>query len=58
MASSGPSGSEGVFFGRIVRAWASGNRCGSERQVAWKGLEIAHNGVRGDDVVEAREASE
>ena len=28
----------------------------SERQVAWKREQIAHNGVRSDDVVEVREA--
>ena len=54
MASSSPSGLEDVFFENP----AGGNRCGSERQVAWKALEIAHNGVRIDDVVEVREASE
>jgi hypothetical protein len=31
-------------------------RCGSERRVDGKGLEIAHNGVRGDEVVEVRSA--
>jgi hypothetical protein len=34
------------------------NRCRSEKRMGGKGLEIAHNGVRGDDVVEVREASE
>jgi hypothetical protein len=32
------------------------NGSGSERQIDGEGLEIAHNGVRGDDVVEVREA--
>jgi hypothetical protein len=27
-------------------------RHGSERRMGWEGLEIAHNGVRGDEVVE------
>lgn len=58
MASSGPSGLEDVFFGRIVRAWAGGNRCGSEKRMDRRGPAVAHNGVRGDDVVEVREASD
>jgi len=31
-------------------------RCGSERRMDGKGLEIAHNDVRGDVVVEMRSA--
>ena len=55
MASSSPNGLEDVFFEHP----AGGNRCGSEKQIInGEGLEIAHNGVRGDDVVEVREASE
>jgi hypothetical protein len=30
----------------------------SERRIGEKGLELAHNGVRGDDEVEVREARE
>ena len=87
MASSGPSGLEGVFFDRrragcitmvqmnrsagktemqpFVGEWllrsemstlAGGNRCGNESRMDGKGLEDAHNGVRGDDVVVVREA--
>ena len=51
MASSSSNGLEDVFFEHP----AGGNRCESERQVAWKGLEVAHNGVRGDVAVEVRE---
>ena len=54
MASSSSNGLEDVFFEHP----AGGNRCGSEKQVTWEGLEIAHNDVRGDDVVGVREASE
>ena len=35
---------------------ADGNRSGSECRVDEEGLEVAHNGVRGDDVVVVREA--
>ena len=34
---------------------AAEKRCGNERRVDGEGLEIAHNGVRGDEVVEVRE---
>jgi hypothetical protein len=38
--------------------FAGGNRCGSESRMDGEGLEVAHNGVRGDDGVEMKEASE
>ncbi|NOT97097.1 MAG: outer membrane beta-barrel protein, partial [Nitrospira sp.] len=34
---------------------AGGNRCGSESRMGLEGLEVAHNGVRGDNVVEVNE---
>jgi hypothetical protein len=37
---------------------AGGNRCGSENREDGEGWVIAHNGVRGDDDVEVREARE
>ena len=35
---------------------AGGTRCGRESRVGGNGLEVAHNGVRGDDVVVVSEA--
>ena len=39
-----------------VHALVGGNRYGCESRMEGEGLEVAHNGVRGDDVVGVREA--
>jgi len=54
MASFSPNGLEDVFFEHL----AGGNRCGSEKRVNGERQELAHNGVRGDNDVEVREARE